>query len=124
MKAHVRHIRIIQQLMGARSPESSNAICLNLYDWETGCVPLRSVQRDLNQLIDAGLLIRHGNARSSTYHLSDGAYREILEISNAYDRERSEFKKYQVYGIVPRFRFRNLDRALSWVIRRFMLKAK
>lgn len=124
MKAHVRHVRIVQHLMGAHSPESSHAICLNIFELETGCVPLRSVQRDLNQLIEAGLLVRHGNARSSTYHLSDGAYQELLEISNAYYRERSEFKKYHVYGIAPRFRFRNLNKAVSWMIRRYMLRAK
>lgn len=110
--------------MGVSTPESCDSICLNLYDPETGFVPRRSVQRDLHQLVNAGLLARHGNTRSTRYNLSDGTHQELIDISIEYYRERTEFVKYKSYGIAPRFRFPNMDEAFSWMIRRSLLQVK
>jgi len=124
MYAHARHIKIIQLLKGASSPETCRTISLHLFDLETRIVPLRSVQRDMNLLVKSGLIVRHGSARATKYYLSDGTYRELVKLSIAHDREREEFKKYEFYGIAPRFRFPNMDKALSWIIRRTLIHMK
>jgi len=121
MKSHARHIKIIQLLMGSYQPLCSKVMCWDLFDFETGAVPKRTIQRDLQQLVQVGLLERRGNARSSMYQIFSRAHRDLVDISIAYQRERTEFEKYRSSGIAPRFSFGNMHVAVSWLIRRAFL---
>ena len=121
MNSHDRHIQIIQHLVRLYQPVSSKMICWDMLGCEVGAVPVRTIQRDLQQLVQVGLLERLGNARSSTYQISSRAHQDLVDISIAYQRERTEFDKYRSSGIAPRFSFPNMQVAVSWLIRRAFL---
>ena len=124
MKPHARHIKIIKLLMGSNQPLCSNVMSWDLFDFESGVVPKRTIQRDLQLLVRVGLLERLGNARSSTYQISSRAHQDLVHSSVAYQRERSEFEKYRSSGIAPRFNYPNMHKAVSWLIRRAFLASE
>ena len=107
--------------MSSFQPRASHFFFLDLYDFQTGAVPKRTLQRDLQKLVEVGLLDRLGNTRAATYQISDRAHTEIVEISITYNRERIEFGKYKSSGIAPRFSIPNMYMAVSWMIRRAFL---
>ena len=124
MKTHERHIRIIQLIMRSYQPISSKVIYWDVFDFEHGGVPKRTIQRDLQKLVGVGLLERLGNVRSITYLISNRAHRDLVDISISYERERIEFEKYRLSGIAPRFSFPNMHAAVSWMIRRAFLASE
>ena len=123
MKVLARHIRIVQSLLKSQQPLSSEDIYWDLFGYDDGEVPRRTIQRDLKKLVEVGLLDRSGKARSTSYQVSQRAYIELVEIFMAYRRERAEFQKYKPTGIAPRFTFGNRQAAVGWLIRRTFLSA-
>lgn len=85
-----------------------------------GRVPMRTVQQDLKRLVDADLLKRIGNARSSEYDVSESTRNELLELQRIREDERVAFAKFRGSGIASRFTIPNMYVATSWLIRRKM----
>ena len=110
--------------MGSNKPISAEGLGFDLYSFEKGAVPKRTIQRDLQKLVGVGLVERLGAARSATYQLSDRTHRDLVNISTTYNRERQEFQKYRSMGIAPRFSFGNMYNAVSWLIRRAFLASE